>query len=183
MCKRGKPERMPQAASTSVCKCQMRHAEMREMLILTCSRGAEQHLFVRRMFGEQRNAICLESVLHRKTHSQCWGARLSRQLPNKPLFDICSGLPQSRMPRSHSHTDMDIPSYCYAQHCKRIFLWSTDSKWIAFNCSSNVRHINECCSYGHTSIRAKSGLFGVRLVKCIPSIANIFFFEIPTPNG
>ncbi len=28
----------------------------------------------------------------------------------------------------------------------------------------------------------KGGLFGVRLVKRIPSIANIFFFEVPTPN-
>ncbi len=29
----------------------------------------------------------------------------------------------------------------------------------------------------------KSGLFGVRLVKSMSSIANIFFFEVPTPNG
>ncbi len=28
----------------------------------------------------------------------------------------------------------------------------------------------------------KSGLFGVCLVKCGPSIADIFFFEVPTPN-
>ncbi len=29
----------------------------------------------------------------------------------------------------------------------------------------------------------KSGLFGIRLVKRIPSIVNVFFFEIPTLNG
>ncbi len=37
------------------------------------------------------------------------GVRLTRRMPNKPLFGIRSGLPQSRMPRSHSHTDVDIP--------------------------------------------------------------------------
>ncbi len=37
------------------------------------------------------------------------GVCLTRQTPNKPLFGICSGLPQSRMSRSHSCTDVDIP--------------------------------------------------------------------------
>ncbi len=35
------------------------------------------------------------------------GVRLTRRMPNKPLFAICSGSPHSRMPRSH--TDMDTP--------------------------------------------------------------------------
>ncbi len=30
--------------------------------------------------------------------------------PNKPLFGTQSGSPQSRMPRSRSRTDVDIPS-------------------------------------------------------------------------
>ncbi len=42
------------------------------------------------------------------------GIHLTRQTPNKPLFGIRSGLPQSRMPRSHSHTDMDIPKHVIA---------------------------------------------------------------------
>ncbi len=29
----------------------------------------------------------------------------------------------------------------------------------------------------------KSDLFGICLIKCMPSIANVFFFEEPTPNG
>ncbi len=33
----------------------------------------------------------------------------TRQTPNKTLFSICSGSPQSRMPRSRLHTDVDIP--------------------------------------------------------------------------
>ncbi len=38
-------------------------------------------------------------------------------------------------------------------------------------------YLNKC------PILAKSCLFGIRLVKCSPSIANVFFFEVPTPNG
>ncbi len=34
----------------------------------------------------------------------------------------------------------------YTQHCKRIFLWSTDSKRIAFGYSPNIRQTNECYS-------------------------------------
>ncbi len=37
------------------------------------------------------------------------GVRLTRWTPNKPLFGIHSGACQSRMPRSHSWTDVDIP--------------------------------------------------------------------------
>ncbi len=37
------------------------------------------------------------------------GICLTRPMPNKPLFGICSGLPQSCMPRSRSHIDVDIP--------------------------------------------------------------------------
>ncbi len=36
---------------------------------------------------------------------------LTRRMPNKLLFGIRSSSPQSRMPRSHSHTDVDIPLY------------------------------------------------------------------------
>ncbi len=41
----------------------------------------------------------------------------------------------------------------FAQHCKRIFLWSTSSKQIVFGYSPNVHHTNECCSQrlGYTS--------------------------------
>ncbi len=40
-----------------------------------------------------------------------------------------------------------------AQHWECTFLWSTDSKWIAFGCSLNVCRTNECCSLplGYTS--------------------------------
>ncbi len=41
------------------------------------------------------------------------GVRLTRRTLNKPLFGICSGSPQSHMPRLRSHTDVDIPLQCY----------------------------------------------------------------------
>ncbi len=37
--------------------------------------------------------------------------------------------------------------------------------------------------WGEPERMPKSGLFGVRLVKSMPSIANVFFFEVSTPNG
>ncbi len=37
------------------------------------------------------------------------GVRSTRQMPNKPLFGIHSGSPQSCMPHSHLHTDVDTP--------------------------------------------------------------------------
>ncbi len=36
--------------------------------------------------------------------------------------------------------------------------------------------------WGEPEQMPKSGSFGVRLVKSTPSIANVFFFEVPTSN-
>ncbi len=36
------------------------------------------------------------------------GVHLTRRMPNKQLFGICLGSPQSRMPRSHPCTNVDI---------------------------------------------------------------------------
>ncbi len=61
---------------------------------------------------------------------------------------------------------------------------------IQYNCFKPGPHLyanaNEACgteaNSNECSVHAKSGLFGIRLIKHTPSIVNIFFFEVPTPK-
>ncbi len=53
----------------------------------------------------------------------------------------------------------------YQCDCEHIFLWSTDSKQIAFGCSPNIRHINECCLLPWAMHPHQHSLIFTRLVR------------------
>ncbi len=96
-------------ASTSVYECRMRHAEMRKMMMWMCSGGAVNSI---NLCGERflnSQMLSVWSRYFKKNMFAMLGIRLTRRTSNKPLFYICSGSPQSRMPRSWSRTDVDIP--------------------------------------------------------------------------
>ncbi len=99
-----------QAASTYVRKCRMRHVERREMLAWTCSRGAANSICLCGKYRWTAGCYPFGVGTSKKNMFAMLGIRLTRQTANKPLFGIHPGLPQSRNPRSHSRTDVDIPT-------------------------------------------------------------------------
>ncbi len=95
------------ASSTSVHKCRMRHAKMREMLMLMWSQGDAQTAFVCAANITWTAEHYLFGVTTSEKNTFAMLRCLTMWMPNKPLSGISSDLPQSRMP--HSHTDVDIP--------------------------------------------------------------------------
>ncbi len=85
----------------------MRHMELREMLMWMCSRSAANSIH-----------LCDECYLFevgtsKKNTFAMLGVRLTRRTTNKPLFGICSDSTQSRMPRLHLRTNVDIPLHIW----------------------------------------------------------------------
>ncbi len=127
---------MPQAGSTSVHECNANSNEAcgneRNIDVDVKPRCSEQYSFMRRMFDEQTNDICLESVLQRKMRSQlyrcghifCFFGKegqirmlphlLPRQMPNKPLF--------ARLGHSLGFASVLYASYVLAYRCTPSFV-------------------------------------------------------------
>ncbi len=87
------------------------------------------------------------------------GIRLTRRTPNKPLFGFHSGSPQSRMPRSHLCTDVDISwgkhrtlGASYSFLCSR----KTHKFWFVGNGMQTVRRWRSAGLQSNSHIRAFS---------------------------
>ncbi len=92
------------AASTSVGECRIRQ----EMLMWTCSRSAANSIHSCDKHSMNSQTLYLFGIdTSKKNTFAMLSVRLTTRTLNKPLFSICSDLPQSRIPRSH--TDVDIP--------------------------------------------------------------------------
>ncbi len=93
----------PKAASTSVHKCQMRHAGLREMLMWMCSRGVANSI---RLCGKCSVNNHMPSVWSRYFKEKY--VRNAGRTSNEPLFGIRLGSPPSGVLCSCSHIDVDI---------------------------------------------------------------------------
>ncbi len=82
---------------------------MREMLMWTCNRGATNSIALHGEHVMKSRMLSVWSGYFKEKHVHNVGIYLTRRTPNKPLFGIHSGSPQSYMPHSRLHTDVDIP--------------------------------------------------------------------------
>ncbi len=89
---------------------------MREMLMWTCSRGATNSICSCDECSVNSRMLLVWSWYFKEKYIRNAGLSLTRQTSNKLFFSIRSGSPQSRMPRLHPHTDVDIPLYLAIPH-------------------------------------------------------------------